>query len=136
MATPTCSDIMKVNLRTIRESDEVRVATSEMSADEIHHLLVVDANGKLVGVVSDRDLLRAAGPAEPVWKVMSHDVATVGPATPAAFAVERMLRGKYCALPVIDDGGRPIGIVTSTDFLDIAYRALVGIDLKARRARA
>jgi CBS-domain-containing membrane protein len=137
MATLTCSDIMKVNLRTIREDDELECAAIEMSRDEIHHLLVVDKEGKLVGIISDRDLLKTADwNGMRVATVMERDVTVVGPGTPAAHAVERMMRAKYSALPVVDDRRHPIGVVTSTDFLDIAYRALVGIELRAHRARA
>ena len=134
MAKPTCSDIMKVNLRTICEDDDVSLAIAEMSHDEIRHLIVVDHAGRLVGVVSDRDLLDARD--RKIGEVMSRDVQAVGPATPASYAVERMLCDKHSALPVVDHHGRPIGIVTSTDFLDIAYRALVGLDPHVQRARA
>ena len=136
MTKPTCAEIMKVNLRTIRADDDARLASSEMAHDEIRHLLVVDDAGKLVGVISDRDLIRAADGAATVGALMSRDVLTVGPGTPASFAAERLIRGKYNALPVIDDAGHPIGIVTSTDFVDIAYRALMGLDSAAKRMRA
>jgi CBS domain-containing protein len=83
--------------------------------------------------VSDRDILRARerGTTDaPLGLIMNRDVMSIGPETPAAFAVERMMRGKYSALPVVDDTGRPVGIVTSTDFLEIAYRALTGLDTR------
>jgi Mg/Co/Ni transporter MgtE len=127
---------MKVNLRTICENDDVRLASSEMTHDEIRHLIVVDAAGKLVGLVSDRDLLRAHDEIATIGAVMSRDVLCVGPGMPAAFAAERLIRGKYSALPVVDDAGHPIGIITSTDFVDIAYRALSGFDPAAQRVRA
>lgn len=132
----TCAEIMKVNLRTISEGDDVSLASSEMAHDEIRHLLVVDSAGKLVGVISDRDLIRASDRTATVGALMSRDVLTVGPGTPASFAAERLIRGKHSALPVVDDAGHPIGIVTSTDFIDIAYRALMGLDPTAKRARA
>ena len=131
----TCADIMKVNLRTICEDDAIALAASEMAHDEIRHLLVVDACGKLVGVVSDRDLLRTVDRTATVASVMSRTVITVGPGTPAAYAAERLIRGKYSALPVVDDAEHPIGIITSTDFVDIAYRALSGFDTGVKRAR-
>jgi len=127
---------MKVNLRTICERDDVALASNEMARDEIRHLLVVDMDGRLVGVVSDRDLLRAADRAATIGAVMSRDVLTVGPGTSAAYAAERLIRGKYSALPVVDNDGHPIGIITCTDFLDIACRALLGFDPVARRAHA
>jgi CBS domain-containing protein len=124
---------MKTNLRTAHEDDSIRMADWEMTIDEIRHLLVIDVDGRLVGIVSDRDILRAREhntTDAPLGRIMNREVMSVGPATPAAFAVERMMRGKYSALPVVDDSGRPIGIVTSTDFLEIAYRALTGLDTR------
>ncbi len=127
---------MKANLRTICENDDVRLAASEMTHDEIRHLIVVDAAGKLVGLVSDRDLLRAPDRTATIGAVMSRDVMCVGPGMPAAFAAERLIRGKYSALPVVDETGHPIGIITCTDFVEIAFRALSGFDPGAKRARA
>jgi CBS domain-containing protein len=133
MANLAISEFMKTNLRVVHEDDSIRAADWEMTLDEIRHLLVVDAAGKLLGIVSDRDVLRARerGDSElAISTIMNRDVLFIGPATPASWAVERMLRGKYSALPVVDDEGRPIGIVTSTDFLELAYRALSGLDTR------
>jgi len=136
MVNLSVGELMSTNLRTMREDDGVSVADWEMSLDEI---LVVDGNGKLVGIVSDRDVLRAARDASqtevPVGRIMCREVRTVSPATKAANAVEQMLELKIDALPVVDDAGRPIGIVTSTDFLEVARWALFGIDSRAPHAR-
>jgi CBS domain-containing protein len=133
MANLAISEFMKTNLRIVHEDDSIRTADWEMTLDEIRHLLVVDTTGKLVGIVSDRDVLRARERGDsdvPIGTVMNRDVLFIGPATPASWAVERMLRGKYSALPVVDEAGKPIGIVTSTDFLEVAYRALSGLDMR------
>ena len=127
---------MKVNLRTISEHEEVRLAESEMTHDEISHLLVVDMAGKLVGLVSDRDLRRARSSDDKIASIMTRQVLVVAPTTSAAFAAERLLRDKYDALPVVDSGGHLLGIVTRTDFVDLAYRALVGLDPFAKRVHA
>ncbi|MBV8757571.1 MAG: CBS domain-containing protein [Deltaproteobacteria bacterium] len=133
MSNLTVSDLMKTNLRVVHEDDSIRAADWEMTLDEIRHLLVVDVAGKLLGIVSDRDVLRARERGDSdvaISTIMNRDVLFVGPATPASWAVERMLRGKYSALPVVDEAGKPVGIVTSTDFLEIAYRALNGLDTR------
>jgi len=133
MPTLSVADLMKTNLKTTHEDDSIRTADWEMTIDEIRHLLVIDVDGKLVGIISDRDILRARERGDTdvsVSKIMNRDVLSIGPATPASFAVERMMRGKYSALPVVDEQGKPIGIVTSTDFLEIAYRALTGLDTR------
>lgn len=130
MATLTVGDVMKTDLRTMHEDDAITTADWEMSLDQIRHILVVDGAGKLVGILSDRDVLRASrdvGDREvPIGRIMCRDVLTTGPDAPAAAAALRMLRGKYSALPVVDEDRRPIGIVTSTDFVEVAYRELTG----------
>lgn len=133
MANLAVSDLMKTNLRIVHEDESIRTADWEMTIDEIRHLLVVDDAGKLIGIISDRDVLRARERGQTnvaVGTIMNRDVLFIGPATPASWAVERMLRGKYSALPVVDEVGKPVGIVTSTDFLEIAYRALSGLDMR------
>jgi CBS domain-containing protein len=126
-------EIMTSNLRTMHEDDAVSTADWEMALDEIRHIIVVDEGGRLAGIVSDRDVLRAARDVSdreiPIGRIMCRDVQTVEASTPAAEAVDKMLAGKYSALPVVDDKGRPIGIVTTTDFLEVARRALVGRDV-------
>ncbi len=132
----TVGEMMKTNLKTVTEDSALSVADWEMTLDEIRHLLVVDATGKLIGIVSDRDVMRARRLLQdgevPVAKVMRRDVTTLDAHDPAALAVDRMINGKYSALPVVDTRGRPIGIVTSTDFLEVAYEALTGLTPRAR----
>lgn len=133
MANLTVSELMKTNLRIVHEDDSIRAADWEMTIDEVRHLLVVNAAGKLAGIISDRDVLRARERGQTdisVASIMNRDVLVVGPSTPASWAVERMLRGKYSALPVVDELGKPIGILTSTDFLEVAFRALNGLDMR------
>lgn len=135
MAHLTVGDVMKTDLKTMHEDDAISTADWEMSLDEIRHILVVDGDGKLVGILSDRDVLRASrdiGDREvPIGRIMCRDVLTIEADAPAATAALRMLRGRYHALPVVDERGCPIGIVTSTDFLEVAYRALGGHTMHA-----
>jgi CBS domain-containing protein len=139
MVTLSVGEIMSTNLKTLHEDDGVSIADWEMSLDEIRHILVVDEKGKLVGIVSDRDVLRAArdtgGGEVPVGRIMCREVKTVKASSKAANAVEKLLEYKIDALPVVDEADRPIGIVTSTDFLEVARWALFGIDARAPHAR-
>ena len=98
---------------------------------------VVDAAGRLVGIVTDRDVRRAlpsplmdADPTErdamvdntPVSRVMTREPLTVEPGSPLTAAVRLICERKIGALPVVDDG-RLVGIFTQTDalraFLDV-----------------
>lgn len=109
-------------------------ALRTMDEHAIRHLPVVE-DGKLVGVVSDRDLLEAgwrvlAGSTEEpqgtsVRECMQTDVVTVGPEEPAvAPAVEVVLRG-IGSLPVVERG-KLVGIVTEVDLLDLYARLCRG----------
>lgn len=84
-----------------------------MRRGKFRHLPVVDARGKLVGVVSDRDLGRSASS---VGEVMTRDVVTVQPSTDIRQAARLMRERKIGCLPVVEDG-RLVGILTEADVL-------------------
>lgn len=111
-----------------------------MAVNEIRHLPVVDTERKLVGLLSDRDVMRSMiehrGRSVTVGEVMSRSVKTVPPEMSAVDAVELMLRAKCHALPVVDAQHQVLGIITSTDFLELAHRALSGIDVNRPHVRA
>ncbi len=87
-----------------------------------HHLPVVDG-GRLVGIVSDRDLIEAEFASESVCvgEIMSTDVVSVGPDDDALDALQAMLQNKISCLPVIE-GDEVLGVVTSTDLLGAYLR--------------
>lgn len=87
---------------------------------------VIDAAGKLAGIVTDRDVCMAAytqGRALheiPVANVMSKSVFTIGPDASAADALDTMNRKAVRRLPVTDSQGRLLGIVSMADFVRAA----------------
>ena len=86
----TVADLMKTNLKTAHADDSIRMADWEMTIDEIRHLLVIDLEGKLVGIVSDRDVLRARqrGDTETsIATIMNRDVLAIGPENLASLGV-------------------------------------------------
>jgi CBS domain-containing protein len=102
-----------------------------MARERIRHLLVTDAGGALVGIVTDRDIrlnLPSQATSLSVWeinylllnltveRVMTRSVVTVGPDRPARDAARLMLDRKIGALPVLDDG-HLVGIITETDIV-------------------
>jgi len=123
-------DLMSTALLTIKASESVTEAHTEMELGLIRHLPVVDERGKLVGVLSDRDLLAASKRDRRVADLMSKDVVTIRPEAPAYEAAVLMLDHRIGSVPVVDAHGTLVGIVTQTDYLDVARRALLGLHLE------
>lgn len=123
------SDLMTTALMTIKASEPLGEARIDMEVGLVRHLPVVDDRGHLVGIVSDRDLTRRADKKR-IADVMSRDVVTVRPDSPAQLAASMMLDLRIGSLPVVDDAGQLIGVVTVTDFLGLARRALLGLPLE------
>lgn len=105
-------------------------ALDRMKKEHIRRMPVVDKHGKLVGIVSDKDLLQASpSPATSlsVWEityllskikisdVMTKKVITITPETPLEDAARIMADNKIGGLPVVDDTGAVVGIITETD---------------------
>lgn len=124
----TIGEIATASVVAISSSDTVLSAFEEMQNHEIHHFPVVDAKRKLVGIVSDRDLVRHLaeqhGRGEKVTAAMTRKVVFVHPTKPAHEAVQLLIDFGISCLPVVDDEGLLVGIVTTRDILPVAREAL------------
>jgi acetoin utilization protein AcuB len=124
-------DVMQTKVVTVTPRTTLPQAIELAAERRIRHLPVVDPVGKLVGILSDRDLKRAmASPATSleahelrflldrltVEEIMTRTVVTVGPAFPVEEAARLMVQEKIGAVPVVD-GGDLVGILTETDVL-------------------
>ncbi len=109
-----------------------------MRERKVRRLPVLDASGKMVGIVSDKDLLHAApSPATSlsvyelhyllakltVKQVMASPVISVGPDTPLEEAARVMADNKIGGLPVVE-GDKLVGIITETDVFKILVELL------------
>ncbi len=119
--------------------DDTLATVREIFAEaSFHHLLVVE-EGKLQGVVSDRDLLRAISPFidsvvesardlgtlnKRVHQIMSRKPLTLRPESSLSDAVALFLSNKISCIPIVDADFRPVGIVSWRDVL----RYLVPMD--------
>jgi CBS domain-containing membrane protein len=122
--------LMQSRVVTLVPNDRLATAWSLMSRHRIRHLPVVTPDGRLIGMVTHRDLL-AASPsslapqgervtlsgAVHVADLMETHLSVTSPDEPAAAAGERMLRHKIGCLPVVRPDGRLAGIVTADDFV-------------------
>ncbi len=124
-------DLMTPEVTTLRRNDALSIADDVMRLGRIRHLPVLDEDGQLVGIVSQRDLFRGAlaralgygAHAQQkllgqlvVKEVMTNDPVTIGPDAPLAEAARLMLQRKIGCLVVVE-GGRLAGILTESDFV-------------------
>lgn len=102
---------------TAEEAIRVLRAKAE-EAETVYYAYVTDQNGKLLGVLSLRDLVLAR-PETPLRAIMKSDAITL----PVTMDVEEVARTfdkyNFLALPVVDEEGRLLGIVTIDDVLDV-----------------
>jgi CBS domain-containing membrane protein len=123
----TAADVMTPDPTVLHASHRLQRAWDEMSAGRFRHLPVVDRDGRLLGVLTHRDLLAAQGElSRRADEVMQTNVKAVEPDTLAHEAAYLLLRHAIGCVPVVDGEGRLLGIVTESDFVRIAYTALGG----------
>lgn len=125
----TVSDLMTTQLITVNASEPIKEARAEMDIGVVRHLPVVDDRGRLVGVVSDRDLL-ASKRGHRIADVMTRDVITTRPDALAAEAASVMLDHKISSVLVVNEDQLLVGMITQTDYLELARRALLGLPLE------
>lgn len=134
------SEIMTRDLLVVEEFENLKTVAMDMERGHFRHLPVIDGvfgqGGRLVGLLSHRDLLKfSASAIDPyrgrvkrdnqlkeetfVGMVMTRDVETVKPNTPIAEAVRSLLAARFGCLPVVDDDNVLLGIVSEVDLLQL-----------------
>lgn len=113
---------MTQNIQTIGPTATVEEARAMMKSSRIHHLLVRQGAG-IVGVVSERDVGTRSGANDlrPVADVMTENVITASPDTTIQRAAN-LFRGRIIGCLPIVEGAKPVGIVTTTDLLELIGR--------------
>ena len=127
-------DVMTSQPTCVRPESTVLDLVQTFHAKQFRHLLVTDENERLMGVVSDRDVVRCFGPTVypdesmlasiPTRKVMSRDVVTIDRSTPLVECIDMLRREGVSCLPVVEDE-RLVGIITTSDLLRCLRQMLV-----------
>jgi acetoin utilization protein AcuB len=134
-------DRMSAPAVTVRSDTPFQEALRLMRERRFRRLPVVDKGGKLLGIVSERDLLHASpSPATSlsIWEInyllwqlrveqiMTTRVVTVQPETPLREAARLLVENRIGGLPVVDSAGQVVGVITETDifraFLELLDR--------------
>ena len=129
-------DLMSRPVRTLERNDMLSLADSVMRDERIRHLPVLDSAGRLVGLLSQRDLflnalVRALGHGTMardrsfrsivVKEVMTEDVVTTTPETPITAAAQIMVDRKIGCLPVVEANAL-VGILSESDIVSAVAR--------------
>ncbi len=130
---------------TITKDEKVVTAFERMRRHRIRHLPVLD-NGRLVGIISDRDIKLALIPEQvpqsqercyylvettSVEEIMTSNPITVTPQTPLEEAAKLIHRYKIGSLPVVDNE-ELVGIITETDILEVFIEIMGFINESSR----
>jgi CBS domain-containing protein len=125
-------DVMRRSVVTLGADDNVSVADDVMTMGRIRHLPVVDGRKRVVGMVTQRDLYKAAMSSvlgftkakEREWlgqikvsDAMTTKVTTIDTEASITDAVDKMLSKKFGCLPVTDTDGCLVGLLTESDCL-------------------
>lgn len=120
---------------------KVRAAAKRMAEEQVGALVVVGTDGKVVGVVTDRDLVVRAmavgkdADATRLGEVMTKPAKCVDRKTDVFAAAKLMREGRVRRLPVVDDHGRATGLVSLDDLIALsadAFADLAGVAADAR----
>lgn len=124
-------DVMSTDVFTLERNDKLSIADDVMKQKRIRHIPILDSDGQLSGIITQRDLfrgilLRSLGfgsraeekmlESYSVKDAMKEDVITTTPDTPIGDAARLMLSNKIGCLPVLD-GERLVGLISEADFV-------------------
>jgi CBS domain-containing protein len=130
-------DVMTRDVTTLDRNDKLSTADDVMRLGRIRHLPIINEEGQLDGIVSQRDLfhsglLRALGYGQHakqqaldslvLKEAMKTDVVTVAPDAPLVAAAQLMLERKIGCLVVVE-GKQIVGIITESDFVKLVAQA-------------
>lgn len=149
-------DLMTTDVLTVRVTTQLKDAARLLAEHRISGLPVVDDDGRVLGVLSEGDILYketgmkdrpgfferllsvpATGfelklAARTVGEAMSAPAVTIGPTRPVTVAATTMIDEGVNRLPVVDDEGRLVGIVTRADLVRAFVRSDAEIEHEIR----
>lgn len=134
LGTRKASEVMTTPVITIAQDRPLSEAVEKMLAKGVKRLPVVDADGRLTGMLSRLDIFRTVMRTAPDWKaftaqkievqdlkqvgdILRRDTQTVGPDTPVAEVIRIIDRDDIQRVAVVDDSGKLLGLISDRDLL-------------------
>lgn len=127
----TVAEIMTTKIITAKMDDTLEDIRKILAQNHCHHIPVVEDN-RLVGIVSDRDVLKALSPyadtagadasalntlRRKAHQIMTRRVITISPEDSVEEAATMMLERSFNCMPVLERSGAVVGMITKTDIL-------------------
>ncbi len=111
--------IMSTELTTLNQNASLAVARALFRQHRFRHVPVIQADGQLAGIFSDRDLMQHQNDDDivPITKLMRQQVLVASPQTEIRELARVMYEQRVGAVPIVDDGEKLVGIVTRSDIL-------------------
>jgi CBS domain-containing protein len=124
-------DVMNRNVIATRPDVKIKEAVKIMNKLSIGSLVVLDEKNNIVGIVTERDILKSIEKnidpeINEVKDIMSKNVKTVSSDTDLKDAVDIMLKYKIKKLPVVDNGNL-VGIITTSDIVVVEPKIIESI---------
>ncbi len=118
-------EIMSEQLETINFSNTAQETAIKMSDRNVSSLVVLDDNDRVIGIITERDLVRRVctrdvpSSSMNIKNVISSAVKTVSPETPIDEVADVMVSNKVRHVVIVDKNQKPVGIISATDI--VAY---------------
>ncbi len=123
-------DIMSVPPVTAPEDVTVSDVARLMYDNKIGSVLIVDNQGKLIGIVTERDITHACamgilGKETKAFAIMTENPITASPQMSIEEAFKKMKEANIRHLPVVDENGKPVGALSLRDVTDALFSFLL-----------
>ncbi|MDP3515189.1 MAG: CBS domain-containing protein [Sulfuritalea sp.] len=122
----SCADLMQAPVVTVEQTENCMDVYHLMSGRRIRHIAVTDAEGLLVGVISEGDILRDFGVEyymrfHDVGGAMASDVGLLPESASVAEVVALMDQGRHSCVFAVDAARRPLGVLTERDIVRLCH---------------
>jgi CBS domain-containing protein len=116
-AASIAGDLMRTDLPTVRGDAPLGEVLDAVTSTRLNRAIVVDAQRRVQGVITDADLLRREPAKATAADLMRTPVVSVTADTPLADVERRMFEAHHKVLPIVDADGRLLGAIDRADLL-------------------